>query len=141
MKKIETLIERKASLADDHGAKALRCCNELLCHKDDLVQIDEDDLEQLFVGDGPVRGVEVSVDGMAQNRIEELNCCLDNELKDISKMNAMAIHIASPKTKELDMEELQQITECLERHGAEAEIVWSYGTHNSDRLCLSGLFQ
>lgn len=140
MKRIEDLI-RKESLSAEQCEKALGVLHELLNKESSLVGIDADDLVKIFEPGKELIGMDLSVPGVAEDRIDQMKALIKDELAANGKKDAIALLFLDTESKELTMEELGDLTSVFDDVESEPDIIWGVSKSHDENLHIVMLCQ
>ena len=107
---------------------------EMLDAPNGLINIDINDIKDLFQQGGEIHAIDVRVNAREEHRMEQLMEQIKKKGKSLSSYTRALIYFFFPEHNPLHMEELQPISEWIETFPGECMIKWGLATHSAQEL-------
>ena len=106
-----------------------------------LINIDINDIKDLFQQGGEIHAIDVRVNAREEHRMEQLMNRVKEEANRLGADSRVLIYFFFPEHNPLLMEELQPFSEWIETFPGECMIKWGMATHSAQELRAIVLLQ
>ena len=114
---------------------------EVLENPNGLINIDINDIKDLFLQGGNISEFEIIVDAIEENRVKLLVSKIKENTKCCQGFSRALVYFFFPEHNPLLMEELQPFSEWIDSIPGEFMIKWGMATHSSQELRAIVLLQ
>ena len=107
---------------------------EMLDAPNGLINIDINDIKDLFQQGGEIHAIDVRVNAREENRMERLMDRVKEEANRLGADSRVLIYFFFPEKCPLMMEELQPFSDWIESMPGEIAVKWGMATHPAQEL-------
>ena len=140
LKTVLALIDEKVTLEEERR-KVKSCIIDVLNAPKGLVNIDVNDVRDLFQEGGAIHAFEASVDALKENRMKQVMDRIIRNATHFKPYNRALAFFFFPEEQPLRMDELQPFSDWIESITGEFMIKWGMATQSKQELRAIVLLQ
>ena len=138
--KVVTLINDKVK-SKENREKAKRCITDILFAPNSIIDIDVNDIMDLFQEWGEIHTFETSTDATQENRMEMLVGQIKKSANSYEPYNHVMVYFFISESHPMLMEELQPFSDWIESVSRKLNVKWGMAIQSGKELRATVLLQ